>query len=133
MIPALLADHAPSHATARYWEAAAAGQLAIQRCLACGHRQLPPRATCEACGAAAFGHEVASGRGVVHAFTVVERALLAELREHVPYVLALVDLAEGPRVTTLLRVPPTDVTIGLPVVVAFERVGDVALPVFVRG
>lgn len=133
MIPALLDDHAASPATARYWEAAEAGELAIQRCRACGHRQLPPRATCEACGGAAFEHETASGRGTVYAFTVVQRALIPELREHVPYVLALVDLAEGPRLTTLLRVPPADVAVGLPVVVAFERVGGVALPVFVLG
>ena len=46
-------------------------------------------------------------------------------------VIALVDLAEGPRMMSRLRVSPEDVRIGLGVRVAFERLrDDVTLPVF---
>ena len=40
----------PDNVTGPYWEAAARGELLIQRCPACGHRQFYPRALCTACG-----------------------------------------------------------------------------------
>lgn len=130
MIPELL-EAVPSELAADFWTAAARGELTIQRCQACGHLQHPPRAVCGACGAADLAFGPVSGRGTVYSFTVVERALLPELRPFVPYVIALVDLDEGPRLLALLRADPPELRIDMPVQVAFEAVGEVTLPVFV--
>jgi uncharacterized OB-fold protein len=65
-----------------------------------------------------------SGRGTVHTFTVVHRAMDPRAFP-APYVLAVVELDEGPRMlTNVVNVEPDDVRIGMPVVVRFERVDD---------
>jgi uncharacterized OB-fold protein len=70
----------------------------------------------------------ASGRGVVYALTVVHRAPPG-FAEDAPYVVALVDLEEGPRLMTrLLDVEPAAAAIGMPVEVAIE--GEPPLPYF---
>jgi uncharacterized OB-fold protein len=40
----------PDAVSAPYWEAAARGELLIQECKQCGHRQFYPRAVCTDCG-----------------------------------------------------------------------------------
>ena len=131
MIPALFADVSPSTATAGFWQAAARGELAIQRCEACGRLQHPPRATCTTCGATALAFDVVSGVGTVYSYTVVQRALISELRGAVPYVLGLVDLREGVRLMSLLRINPDQSAVGVSVCVDFEQITpEFALPVF---
>jgi hypothetical protein len=80
-----------------FWEAWAAGRLLIQRCESCGHAQFYPRIICVACGSAKPQWVDASGRGVIYSYTVVRRAPSAVFADFVPYVIALVDLEEGPR------------------------------------
>ena len=41
----------PDGTSLPFWQAAARGELWIQRCPACEHRQFYPRAVCTACGA----------------------------------------------------------------------------------
>ena len=70
----------------------------------------------------------AAGTGHVHSFTVVHRAPGA-YRDEAPYVVALVDLAEGVRLMTrLVDVEPAAVAVGLPVELAIR--GEPALPCF---
>ena len=132
MIAALIAQVQSSPPTEGFWLAAARGELAIQTCLVCGHEQHPPRATCGACGSSDLEFRAKSGRGNIYSFTVVVRALIAELREQVPYVLVLVDLDDGPRVMSLLRSAPDEAHVGMAVQIAFESVGGLTLPVFRR-
>jgi uncharacterized OB-fold protein len=131
MIAALVADLQPSALTAPYWEAAARHQLMIQRCRECRSWQHPPRPVCLSCASTALDFEPVSGRATVYTFTVVERALVRALRDQIPYVLAVVSLVEGPRLMTLIRgCPAPDCRVGMDVVVEFEEVGAVTLPVF---
>ena len=63
---------------------------------------------------------VASGRGTIHTFTVTHQNIAPPFNEHLPYVLAYVELDEGPRVmTNIVGVDPAEVTIGMPVVADF--------------
>ena len=63
---------------------------------------------------------VASGRGIVHTFTITHQNLVPPFNEHLPYVMAYVELDEGPRVlTNIVGVDPADVTIGQAVVADF--------------
>ncbi len=85
-------------------------------------------------------HFVASGRGVVHTFTVTHQNGLPNFREAVPYVLAYVALEEGPQImTNIVGCPVDEVEIGMPVKVEFVDVegaedrgtdGGVAIPRF---
>ena len=65
----------------------------------------------------------ASGRGTVYSFTVTHQNQAPGFREELPYVLAIVELEEGPRImTNVVGVAPDAVRIGMPVEVVFDDV-----------
>ena len=100
-----------------YWEGAARGELVLQRCRSCGTLQHKPRGVCATCLSGELEHIVASGRGHVHTFTVTHQNQVPPFRDAVPYVLAYVELEEGPRLlTNVVGCDPAAVRLGLPVV-----------------
>jgi uncharacterized OB-fold protein len=118
--PVLDPDSAP------YFSAAHDSRLVVQRCESCGKHQLYGRALCKFCGGEVAWVD-ASGRGTVATFTVIRQNYSRPFRDWIPYVVALVDLEEGPRVmTNIVGCDPDDVTIGMPVVARFEVVSDEA-------
>jgi len=118
--------------TSAWWEATRERRLVIQCCARCGQRQHYPRPYCLACGGDELGWVEASGHGVVWSKTVVHRPARPDLA--VPYVVALVRLAEGPVLLSRVVGPEaTEVRCDEPVVVDFEPLADGrALPVFRR-
>ncbi len=105
--------------------AVATGMLHIQRCSACGTWRHPPRWYCPSCHSPEYSFEPVSGRGTLYSLAInhftVDRAWI----EEVPFVTAVVELEEGPRVVGSLRgVPADQVDIGLAVVVTPEPRGD---------
>jgi uncharacterized OB-fold protein len=105
----------PDNVSAAYWEAAARGELLYQECPACAHRQLYPRALCTSCAAEPAWRR-ASGRGTVHTFTVIRQNWAEPFGDLVPYVVAIVELEEGPRMmTNITNCHPEDVHIGMAV------------------
>lgn len=122
----------PTPETAPFWAASVEGRLSIQCCRSCGTHIFYPRLVCPSCMSEDLDWITCSGRGAVYSFTVVKRAPPA-FADMVPYVVALVELEEGPRMMSWVRTADIDgVHIGMPVMVAFDAVSeDVALPVFV--
>ena len=111
--------------TRTYWEGAGRGELILQRCRSCQTVQHRPRAVCASCLSGEIEHFRASGRGEVHTYTVTHQNQAPGFREALPYVLALVELEEGVRLTSnIIGCEPSDVRIGLPVEVDFAPVGD---------
>lgn len=87
----------------------AAGRFMLQRCGACQAAVFPPRRLCPTCAGTELAWEPASGRGTVHAVTVVARSP----DKGGPYNVVLVDLEEGVRMMSrVLEVPPEEVRIG---------------------
>jgi uncharacterized protein len=123
----------PSPLGAPYWQGANRGELLIQRCDGCGHVFHPPLPVCPACGSSAWSWQPASGRGKVFSYTVVLQAAHPDFADRVPYVAALVELEEGPRmVADILEIAPEDVRVDMPVRVEFVEVAaGVKLPQFV--
>jgi uncharacterized OB-fold protein len=112
-----------------YWDAARDGTLLIQRCAACGRHQFYPRRHCAACFAPDPAWVPASGRGRLHTYTIVNRTPNAEFAADCPYVLAIIELDEGPRLTARIIGAPGELDGGLacdaPVRVVFTpRAGD---------
>lgn len=101
---------------ARQWRLKAQRyRLVGEECPACGRKIFPPRDVCPHCAAAAREPLAFSGRGAVYSYATVFDAP-AGYQAQAPYVLALVELAEGPRVTAQLTdVDRSQVKIGLPV------------------
>lgn len=115
----------PDELTAPYFEAAAEGRLAIQRCSGCGRLHHTPVVSCPGCHGDAFEWPSMSGRGTLFTYTVVQHSVHPVTVGAIPYIIALVELEEGPRVLANLRdVAPEDAHIGLPVEVFFEELDE---------
>ncbi|MCM1943756.1 Zn-ribbon domain-containing OB-fold protein [Streptomyces sp. G2] len=118
--------------TRPYWDAAAEGRLLLRRCRACARPHHYPREFCPHCWSEDVDWEPASGRATLYTWSVVHRNDLPPFGERVPYVAAVVDLAEGPRMMTqVVDVPEDDLRADMALEVVF-RTGDdgVAVPVF---
>ncbi len=115
--------------TKPFWDATAEGRLALPRCRACETIIWYPRAICPTCHAMDVEWIDASGRGTIYSFTVIRRGGYAGGRD---YVLAYVELAEGPKVlTNIVEYAPGDLVCGHAVEVVFQDTGHgSALPRF---
>lgn len=86
--------------TRTYWDAAAEGRLLVRRCRTCGRAHHYPREFCPHCWSEDVDWEPATGRATLYTWSVVHRNDLPPFGERTPYVAAVVDLAEGPRMMT---------------------------------
>ena len=122
----------PTDLTRPYWQAAARGELHLQQCQDCQRWQFYPRPFCLLCESEALQWHAASGLGRIYTSTVNYRAPNPFMKQRLPYVVAMIELDEGPRLmANVLDAQPGDVAIGRRVEVVFERVSDeMALPQF---
>jgi uncharacterized protein len=79
--------------TQHFWDAAKDGKLLIKKCAACGEAHFYPRPFCPFCFSDKVEWQEASGRGTIYTYSVMRRT-------PVPYAIAYVELAEGPRLMT---------------------------------
>jgi hypothetical protein len=117
--------------TRQFWAATAEGRLLLKRCLDCGSVIWYPRAICPECASLRTEWFQASGRGRVYSYTLNHRGQDA-YSDAGPYVLAYVELDEGPRMmTNIVGADVAGVTVGMRVEVVFHDTGDgTALPRF---
>jgi hypothetical protein len=121
----------PDAITAPFWEGCAQRELRIQECRACRFRWLPGSVVCPHCWSDAVTWVASAGDGTVVTFAVYHRSYHPAFQPLVPYVVAVVELAEGPRlVSNVVGVAPERVRVGMRVRVGFQSIGETALPVF---
>ena len=122
----------PTPETQPFWDGCAAGELRIQRCGDCRRPYFYPRPVCPACGSVDVEWFTASGRATLYSYVINHRPAPG-FEDEVPYVIAVVELDEGPRMmTNIAGVPPDPeaLVLDMPLEVTFERRGDLSLPVF---
>ncbi|WP_338050093.1 Zn-ribbon domain-containing OB-fold protein [Pseudomonas typographi] len=88
---------------------------------------------CPHCASFEVAPRAVSGRGKVVSYTVNYQPWVAELE--VPYVVAIIELAEQPGlrfVSNVVGMDPLQVHIDMPVHVRFLNIEDVWLPLFER-
>ena len=108
-----------------FWEALKAHELRVQKCEDCGALRYVPKEICPKCGSQACSWTQVSGRGRVYTYTVIHRGPTPAYQADAPYVIAHVELDEGPRViSNLIGCDSADVRIGMPVEVVYEDVSD---------
>jgi hypothetical protein len=90
-------------ASAPYWEGARRGELLIAACGACARVHHYPRPFCPHCWSEDVHPTTASGRGTLYTYSTVYVNDLPPFRDRLPYVAAVVELAEGPRVMTVIE------------------------------
>jgi uncharacterized protein len=115
----------PTDLSRPFWDAAKQHELCVQQCTSCRKHVFYPRYSCPHCGARELEWVRVSGRATVYSYTVARRPTHAAFADRVPYVIAIVELDEGPRMTTnVVGCPPDDVHIGMAVQTSFEDVDD---------
>jgi uncharacterized protein len=117
--------------TREYWAATHEGRLLLRRCLDCSAVIWYPRTICPECSSLRTEWFEAAGRGRVYSYTLNHRGEGA-YRGLGPFVLAYVELDEGPRMmTNIVGADPAELGVGLPVEVVFHDTGaGAALPRF---
>jgi uncharacterized OB-fold protein len=125
----------PAPESIPYWEAAKLHRLELPRCNACQKFWFPPSQSCPHCLAADFAFAPVSGRGKVFSFVTYHRVYHPAFEQEVPYVVALVELEEGPRLlTNIIGVAADKVVCEMPVKVVFDDIGDgLSVPKFTAG
>ena len=119
----------PDALTASFWDACRRGALEVSACRDCGHLFLPPGPCCPNCWSTQLAARPISGRGHVFSFVVYRRTYHPGMPA--PYVVALVELDEGPRlISNIVGCAPEEVSVDMPVRVKFDDVGDFTLPRF---
>lgn len=100
-------------------------QLIGTRCSRCEESFFPPRSICPNCRGAGEVDEVKlSGEGEIMTYTVV-RVAPEGFEKQAPYVVAIVKLKEGPRITSqIVDCEPDDVEIGSKVAAVFRKVDE---------
>ena len=121
----------PTPETRHFWEGTRAGELLLQRCVACRHTYFPPRPFCPACASREVAVFRASGRAQLHSYVISHRPAPGFTP---PYSIAVVELEEGPRMmTNIVGCPqtPEALVLDMPVEVTFEAIDDeISLPLF---
>ncbi|WP_419825751.1 Zn-ribbon domain-containing OB-fold protein [Sphingomonas sp.] len=122
----------PSPESMPFWEGCRVGEFLLQRCTACSAINWFPRAFCLVCGGDRFEWPRASGTATLETYSIVYRAMNEAWKSEVPYTLAWVRLAEGPRmVTRLVHDRAVEPVIGATVTLVFEQLDDrFSLPFF---
>jgi uncharacterized OB-fold protein len=124
----------PSIETQIFWDAVQERRLIMPKCLKCGTYRFPPSVACHVCESDEMAWVDVSGRGKVFSFVVYRRAYRSALKDKVPYVLAVIELEEGPRIpSNVVGLPVEDVECEMPVSVVYEEVRDgFLIPKFTR-
>ena len=122
----------PTPETEVYWQGCRKHELLLQCCTQCNEFQFYPRIICTKCTSENLEWVKATGRGRVLTFTIVRRAVSEAYAADVPYVVALIQLDEGPKMmSNVVQCDPETLVVGSPVQVVFEDWSDeISVPQF---
>lgn len=121
----------PTPETQHFWDGTRAGELRLQSCNDCSKTYFPPRPFCPECGSRNVALRNASGKATLHSYVIHHRPSPGF---DPPYAIAVVELAEGPRMmTNIVGCPqtPEALELDMPLEVTFEKQTDaISLPLF---
>jgi len=115
-----------------FWEGCKDHELRFQKCASCGHVRYPPSIVCPGCHCRDYQLIVSAGTGKVYTYAVYHTAYHPGFQGDVPYVVAVVELDEGPRLlTNIVGCTSEKVFCEMPVLVAWQDVTlEISLPMF---
>jgi uncharacterized protein len=116
---------APTTVSQPYWAGLREHRLLMQRCADCRQLQFYPRSGCRHCGGTDLSWEQMSGSGRIYSYTVIHRAPFEAFAADVPYVYAIIQLDEGPRVVATIETGDHDgLVVDTPVTAIFDDGDD---------
>ena len=114
----------PTPTSQPFWDALAEGRVEIQHCADCGAWVYYPRARCSSCLSANLVWEQISGEGTLYTYTVARQPTTPAFVESGEMLIAVIELDEGPKMTTTLEnVALDEVRIGMRVRPCFAPTG----------
>ena len=115
-----------------FWAGCKEHRLLFQKCRGCGRVRWPPNIVCPSCYSAGFDIVVSSGKGKLYTWAVYHRAYHPGFAADLPYITAIIDLAEGPRLlSNLVGSQPQALKCDIPVEVVWDDVTpEFTLPKF---
>ena len=117
-----------------YWDGLREQKLMLPRCRACQRAFLYPRVLCPFCHGSDIEWVQASGRGKLYSFEIAYQTISKAFKVKPPYVLAMIELEEGPRMMSNLvgiEPDPKRIACDMPVEIVFEKLTDeITLPLF---
>ena len=116
--------------TRAFWDAAAQGRLLLQRCSSCSAHVFYPRSRCPFCWANALEWVEVSGKGRLKSLSVIHKPGHPGWLPAVPYVVGLVELAEGPTMTSHILTDKKPARVGDAVRFLPTEIGGRVLPCF---
>ena len=126
--------NAKEHDTQDFWAATLNSEFKYQQCKDCQTVVFYPRRHCTGCTGGNLEWKVSKGLGTVYSFSVVRQSYHPFFRNQVPYVVAWVDLDEGPRILSNvigLKDSTEEVSIGQKVKIEWEDHETLSIPLFV--
>lgn len=122
----------PNPDTKPFWDGCREHELRFQKCGVCGHVRWPPSIVCPVCYANDTEWITASGRGKIYTFAVYHQAFHKAFENELPYVTAIIELEEGPRLlSNIVDCDPQEVRCDMPLEVTWEDVTEeFSLPKF---
>ena len=120
----------PSKWSQPFWDGTKEHELLLKTCNECGHIDHPPYLYCTNCMSEDHSWVEASGKATLFSYAINTFGVPFPFMEDLPYVLALVDLAEGPRmITNIVNCEHADLKKGMALQVVFEEASaEVTLP-----
>ena len=123
----------PTPETRHFWDGCREGELRLQRCATCGGKSyFPPRPFCPGCGSRDVEIFKASGKAILYSYVINMRPRPDMGTE--PYAIAVVELAEGPRMmTNIVGCPqtPEALQLDMKLKVTFSKQSEtISLPFF---
>ena len=105
-----------------FWNSLAEQKILLKHCRDCDCVFHYPRVTCPNCLSSDLDWKQASGQGTLYTYTISRRPTHPLFADEVPQFMAVVELEEGPRITsTLLNVPEDKIQIGMALTPVFEH------------
>jgi uncharacterized OB-fold protein len=115
----------PTPLSRPFWDGTKVRELRLQRCRACGAYRFPPVVLCRECLAEDHEWVATSGSGTVYSFVIQHRPATPAFIGDLPYVVAIVELDEGPlMLTNLVDCAHADIEVGMRVEVTFVDASD---------
>jgi len=125
-LPKVNADNKP------FWDGCKEHRLLFQKCKDCGFIRWPPSLICPQCHSQDTEWTISEGRGKVYSFVVYHVAYHPEFKNDLPYVVAIVELEEGPHLlTNITGCSPDEVACDMRVEATWDDITkDFSLPKF---
>ena len=116
-----------------FWDGAQRSELLIQKCCKCGDKHFPPSPVCPKCLESNQEWTPATGKATLFSWGVFHKAYWESVSASIPYLVAVVELEEGPKLmTNLVDIASQDeLRLGMALRVTFrEQSPGVTAPVF---